>query len=196
MTQSDGLREEVHKGEMYVSCGRSIPGVSVLIVNDFGDDVTDESEGRVYIKSKTQPKIKDYPDSSFYHGYYNTGDIGFIKEGHLYIIGRQRNSFVSYGVNVYPSPIERQVSETANVKPGRVACFGVYNSDKGTNEVHICAEFTGEDNEKADTIKKITKNVKDRFDLSATIHLKEEGYVIKTSSGKINRTATKEKLCL
>ena len=181
---------------MYVSCGRTIPGVSVLIVNDFGDDVTDESEGRVYIKSETQPIIEDYPANNLYRGYYNTGDIGFINAGHLYIIGRQKNSFVSYGVNVYPAPIERQISEMVNIKPGRAACFGVYNSDKGTNEVHICAEFIGDRNEKNATIKNITKNIKDRFGLSTTIHLQEEGYVIKTSSGKINRTATKEKLCL
>jgi fatty-acyl-CoA synthase len=193
VSQSEGIKEETYEGKKYISCGKIIPGVSVLIVDE-GQDVTNEKAGMVYINSSSRPKSNR--DEDLYYGYYNTGDIGFMKDGHLYIIDRQKDSFVSYGVNIYPSSVEQKISQTTMIKPGRVACFGVPNRSKGTSEVHICAEFTGPDTDRKATSTAIMKKIKDIFDVSATVHLRKEGFLIKTSSGKVNRSLTREKLCL
>jgi len=193
VSQSEGIREEIYHGKKYTSCGKIIPGVSVLIVSE-NKDVTNEKIGMVYVKSSSCPKTNR--DEESYYDYYNTGDIGFMQGGHLYIVDRQKDSFVSFGINIYPSPIERETAKINNIKPGRVACFGVPNRIKGTSEVHICAEYTGTNEGKKETINMIIKKIKDIFNLSATIHLLGEGFLIKTSSGKISRSLTRKKLCL
>ena len=193
VSQSEGLKEETYDGKKYISCGKIIPGVSVLIV-DNDQDVTNEKAGMVYIKSSSRPNSNRTED--LYYDYYNTGDIGFMREGHLYIIDRQKDSFVSFGNNVYPSAVEQRISQINDIKSGRVACFGVPNRAKGTSEVHVCAEYTGADENKKATASAIMKKIKDVFDLSATIHLRSEGFLTKTSSGKISRSSTREKLCL
>ena len=69
------------KSGRYKSRGKILPGVSVVIVRD-GEDVTNDDDGNVMIKSSHEPHAK----ISDFYGYHDTGDIGFIQNGELYVI--------------------------------------------------------------------------------------------------------------
>ncbi len=185
VSQSDGIRSVDHEGTSYVSCGQVIPGVSIIIEKD-GEDVTNDSEGRVMMRSSYEPDTNIRSD---FHGYYDTGDIGFMKDQELYIMGRTKDSFVSYGVNVYPELIEHEVSKMDGVIDGRVACFGVFSEQSGTHECHICAEAHCLDLENP-----ISLRVKEVFNLSPSVSVVSRGFLTKTSSGKINRSNTKKRI--
>jgi len=46
------------------------------------------------------------------HGWYHTGDVGYIDEsGQLHVIGRKDNMFISGGENIYPEVIERVLED-------------------------------------------------------------------------------------
>lgn len=69
------------KSAKYRSRGKILPGVSVIIARD-GEDVTNDDDGNIMIKSSYEPNAK----ISDFYGYHDTGDIGFIQNGELYVI--------------------------------------------------------------------------------------------------------------
>ena len=186
VSQSTNLTEVEWKGEKYVSCGKTIPGVSVIILKD-GEDVTGKDDGNILIKSNYEPQTNEKSD---FYGYYNTGDIGFVINGELFVIGRQKDMFVSYGINIYPHIIEQEVSQLEDVISGRVVCFGKHNKEKGTSEIHIYAESEKLDVEIIDNISTLVKH---KFDLPSKVYLVPPKSLVKNSAGKLCRTKNKEK---
>lgn len=73
----------------------------------FGDDVR---SGRPFAE----------PHSSF-----ETGDLGFVDEGHVYVVGRIDDYLVAGGRNIYAPAIEEAVSSVAGVRQGRVTAVGL-----------------------------------------------------------------------
>lgn len=180
------LGETTWKEQQYTTCGKILPGVSVIIMRD-GRDVTGDDDGQVMIRSSYESHTNAKSD---FHGYYDTGDIGFMKGQELYIIGRAKDAFVSYGKNVYPAIVEQKISELPQIIDGRAACFGVFNEEIGTHELWICAET----NESSTELRlKVSGIIKGFFDLPSKVHLIEPGFLVKTSSGKISRSKTMEK---
>lgn len=185
VSQSDTIKTKEKNGIHYTSCGQLVPGVSVSIVKN-NQDVTGQMEGNVMIKSHYTPKTNV---TSSFNGYYDTGDIGFIEQDELYIMGRSNDHFVSYGVNVYPEVIEHYLNDIEGIIPGRVVCFGVYMADQGTEKLYVCAESNASDIEGVK--KEIALVIKENFDLSPTIKIVSSGELIKTSSGKLSRKENK-----
>lgn len=56
--------------------------------------------------------------------YLRTGDVGFMKDGNLFVSGRLKNLIIVYGRKIHPSDIEARIeSSFAMLQPGRsVAC--------------------------------------------------------------------------
>ena len=186
VSQSEDLCECTWKNHKYVSCGKVIPGVSVIIAKD-GKDVTDTDDGTVMIKSSYEPHTNIKSD---FYGYYNTGDIGFFVEDNLYIIGRENDCFVSYGTNVYPAIVEQEISKLEKVISGRVVCFGVLDEIVGTHKIYVCAE-TEDDSD--DLLKlEISSIIKEQFQLSSIVILLKKNSLVKTSSGKLCRIENKK----
>lgn len=166
-----------------VSCGKIIDNVSVLIMKD-GNDVTEKDIGNIFIKS-------NYSENSGEYGYYNTGDIGFINNGELYVIGRDKDNFVSFGKNIYPDRIEELINSLDEVKSGRCACFGIHDPEIGTCRLHICLELKDETNIEVQL--KIRSLIEQVIGVSPIMHIGND-LLIKTSSGKVSRSGTRENI--
>lgn len=99
------------------SVGTPIADTSVLI-----HEPDEDGNGEILVKGP-QVMLGYYNDaaatkSSFYKGYFKTGDIGHIKEnGNLKIVGRLKNVIVtSGGKNIYPEELEALVLQCPAVK--------------------------------------------------------------------------------
>ncbi|MFA6088642.1 MAG: AMP-binding protein [Candidatus Woesearchaeota archaeon] len=171
-----------------MNCGKIIPGTSVIIVKG-GKDVTEQCPGDIYIKSSYEPLSNEHT----FYGYYKTGDIGFIKNGELHVMGRSDDMIIIRGRNFYPYTIERDISMIDGVKAGRVACFGVYCKETGTQEIVACFEDDGTRKEN-DIMVDILTMVSRKHDISICSKHVPAGWITKTSSGKINRKKCKERL--
>lgn len=166
-----------------VSCGRIIDNVSVLVMKD-GKDVTEKEVGDILIKS-------NYSVNTDKFGYYDTGDVGFVNDGELYVIGRSKDNFVSFGKNIYPDRIEELVSNVDGVKKGRCACFGIYDEQVGTHRMHICLEQT---ENSGDDLQINIKNIVEEFSGMSPILHTDANLLVKTSSGKVSRSGTRNNI--
>jgi len=187
------------KSIVMVSAGKPIENTDVRIIDTAGKTLSERYLGEIVIRSDCMLtgyyNRKDETEKSFLDGWFKTGDLGYIAGGELYISGRKKDLIIVGGKNIYPQDIETLVSEIRGVHPGRVVAFGVYNEEKGTEDVVVIAEY---EEKFASRISEITSQIRQIVTKSSaialrTVYLVPEKWLIKTSSGKIARSANKEK---
>ena len=182
-----------------VSAGKPIAESRVRIIDDKGYDLPDRHLGEIIIQSNCMLSEyylrKSETKKSFIAGWFKTGDLGYVADGELYISGRKKDLIIVGGKNIYPEDIEAIATEVEGVHPGRAVAFGVFNDEKGTEDVIVIAELEKEDSERKAVI---GDEIRRRVTQSSAVALRhillvDEKWLIKTSSGKIARSANKEK---
>ena len=118
----DGVARETAHGREIVSVGRAVPGFDLRIVGAAGRDLTEGEVGRVWTRG---PSLMDGylgdPQATaraLRHGWLDTGDLGFLLDGELYLTGRAKEVVILRGRNYAPDEIERAVEGVAGVRSG------------------------------------------------------------------------------
>lgn len=182
-----------------LSNGPPIPNVKVRILDEQGHDLPDRHIGEIALHSNCMLKgyynRLDATQKAFIDGWYLTGDFGYQLNGELYISGRKKDLIIVGGKNIYPQDLETLAMEAPGVHPGRVAAFGIYNDETGTEDVVLLAEVDDEDPDERESIAQAIRNAVTRGSAVAlrTVQLVPPGWLIKTSSGKTARSANRDK---
>jgi fatty-acyl-CoA synthase len=182
-----------------LSCGAPIQGTEILILDAEGNPVPERHVGEVAIRSNCMlTGYYNRPEETkkaMNHGWYMTGDYGYIANGELFVSGRKKDLIIVAGKNVYPQDLETLAMEVDGVHPGRVVAFGIYNEDAGTEDVVIVAEVDSADPLVKERISDEIRNQVTRGSAVALryVYLVNGQWLIKTSSGKTARAANKEK---
>ncbi|MDZ7342129.1 MAG: AMP-binding protein, partial [candidate division KSB1 bacterium] len=124
--------------------------------------------------------------------FLRTGDLGYLKEGELFITGRIKDLIIIRGRNHYPQDIEFTVENShPNLRPG---CSAVFSADVEDQErLIIVVEVRNPKKLDAEeVIGAIRRSVTEAHELQAyAVVLIKPRTISKTSSGKIQRRATK-----
>jgi acyl-CoA synthetase (AMP-forming)/AMP-acid ligase II/acyl carrier protein len=175
-----------------VSSGRVLPRTRVEIVGDGGEAVPEGGVGEIRVASPSQMSayFKD-PEatSSAVHGeWYSTGDLGFLRDGELYVTGRKKDLIIVSGKNLYPHEVEEQIGAIAGVKPGRVVAFGIFDEHSATERAIVLAEVTLDATRLGDLESEIRNLVFAQFAVTlADVKLFTEPVLHKSTSGKLSR---------
>ncbi len=179
----------------FVTVGTPIPGVSLRIVDENNQVLPEEIVGRLQIKSLTvMAGYYQRPDLNaevFTDGWFDTGDLGLLKEECLTITGRQKDVIILNGVNYYSHDIESVVEELEGVEVSFTAACGVRSSEDATEQLAIFFN-PYEDlsiEEIVDLAKQIRAKIVNQIGISpayAVLLAQEE--VPKTAIGKIQRS--------
>jgi acyl-CoA synthetase (AMP-forming)/AMP-acid ligase II len=73
-------------------------------------------------------------------GYYATGDLGLLRDGELYVLGRMKELIILRGRNYYPHEFEECAARHPMVAVGRVAAFAVDDASMGSERLVIAIE--------------------------------------------------------
>ena len=74
----------------------------------------------------------------FYEGgWFDTGDLGFLVDGELYISGRAKDLIIRGGVNASPQHVEWAIEQFLELRPGQVAAFSVIDTTTAKEEVIV-----------------------------------------------------------
>jgi len=188
-----------------LSCGRPLANVEVKVVDDARRDLPARHLGEVVLRSDCMLsgyyRRPDLTEKAFLDGWFLTGDLGYLAEGEVYITGRKKDLIIVGGKNVYPQDLESLASEVPGVHPGRAVAFGVFSDELGTEEVVMVAEMeAAEDSgEKTDdAAQRLSDEIRRRVTQGSDVALRQvkivpQGWLLKTSSGKIARGANREK---
>lgn len=127
--------------------------------------------------------------------YLRTGDLGFMRDGELYITGRIKDLIIIRGTNHYPQDIEWTVQHlNPALRPDYGAAFSIIDDGEEklvvVQEVERQHQLTLATDEVLADIRQAISEVHE-LQVSA-IALVKSGNVLKTSSGKIQRRACRD----
>ncbi|MGE5087630.1 MAG: 1-acyl-sn-glycerol-3-phosphate acyltransferase, partial [Candidatus Levyibacteriota bacterium] len=124
----------------------------------------------------------------------DTGDVGYIAGGELFLTSRAKDLIKRGGHNIHPYDLEAAVGDIPGIRKGCVAVFGTMDRGTGTERVAVVAETNLTDREAREALRQ-------RIMALAVIHLNGPAddvrlvparTILKTSSGKIRRAACRD----
>lgn len=183
-----------------VETGQLIPGARVTVFDEQRLPVPERTVGEVAISGeflfsgynrdpeRTRTQLRD--------GVYFTRDLGFISDGSLYVLGRIDDLIIINGRNIYAHEIEQLLAGVDGIKPGRCVALPWEDERIGTQGLVVVAERSASTMRlipemRADIVSRI-------FSVTAVmakaVYVVEEGWLVKTTSGKISREMNLKKL--
>jgi 1-acyl-sn-glycerol-3-phosphate acyltransferase len=181
-----------------VACGRPLPGYEVRVVDEAGHEVADCHEGHIECTgpSATAGYFREEAATrALRHGeWLDTGDLGYVAEGEIHLTGRVKDIIIRAGQNIHPDELEQVVGNLPGVRQGCVAVFASVDPVMGTERLVVLAETRlHEATDLAKLRKRITTATVDLLGTPPDdVVLAPPGTVLKTSSGKIRRAASRQ----
>ena len=179
-------------------CGRVIAAHQLRVVDAAGVELADRQEGRLQFRgpSATSGYFRN-PEQTrklFAGAWLDTGDLAYLADGELHLSGRAKDVIIRGGRNLYPYELEQAVGALPGVRKGCVAVFGSIDPASGTERVVVLAETRETETAALDALRhSINERAVDLIGLPADdIVLAPPHTVLKTSSGKIRRAASRE----
>jgi 1-acyl-sn-glycerol-3-phosphate acyltransferase len=181
----------------FVACGRPLAGHEVRIVDAAGRPLPERLEGRIEFRGPSVTagyfRRPEATRAVLHDGWMDSGDLGYVADGELFVTGRQKDMIIKAGRNLYPQEVEEVVGDIPGVRKGCVATFGVPDPEAGTERLVVVAETR----EPAARHEALRNAIVDRVvttlglppDVVAVVPPRS---VLKTSSGKIRRSATRD----
>jgi acyl carrier protein len=182
----------------FVACGMPLEGHEVRVVDAAGREVEDRQEGQLHFKgpSATRGYYRNPEETQklFVGDWLDTGDYAYLVGGEIYLTGRAKDVIIRGGRNIYPYDLEQAVGDISGVRKGCVAVFGSAEPGSGTERIVVLAETRETDAARREALEKqINDAALSVFGMPADeIVLAPPHTVLKTSSGKIRRAASRE----
>ncbi|MGW0601634.1 amino acid adenylation domain-containing protein [Streptomyces sp. NPDC002776] len=136
----------------FVSCGLPYPGFAMRIVDEQGTLLTEGEAGRFQVRgTSVTGGYHDNPGANAEafteDGWFDTGDLAYLRDGELYITGRAKDVIIVNGVNHYSHEIEACVEELPYVERSFTAAVAVRSDPSSpTDELalffHVTEEVT------------------------------------------------------
>jgi amino acid adenylation domain-containing protein len=183
-----------------VGCGRVLPGERVVIADPESLTLSpDERVGEIWVSGpnvacgywnrdqETDRTFRAYLRDTGEGPFLRTGDLGYIKDGELYVAGRIKDLIIVRGRNHYPQDIELTVQQSdPALEFGPCAAFSVEQA--GEEQLVIVQELNRDVPDPGFLIDGIRATVAREHEIQAqAIVLIGKGRMPKTTSGKIQR---------
>jgi len=181
----------------FVSCGRPLPRHEVRVVDRKGRPLGEREEGRIefcgpsvtagYWRNPTATR------AARRDGWMDSGDLGYWADGELFITGRVKDLIKKTGRNLYPQEVEDVVGAIPGIRKGCVAAFGVHDPSVGTERLVVVAETRRSGALERERLRgAVMEGVVAALGVPADVVVITGPHaVLKTSSGKVRRGATR-----
>ncbi|HJV68437.1 AMP-binding protein [Ideonella sp.] len=178
-----------------VCCGLALPGHELRIVDEHGAEQPDRHEGRIEFRgpSTTAGYFRN-PQATkalFDGDWLDSGDVGYIVDGEVYLTNRAKDLIIRGGHNIHPYDLEQAVGALPGIRRGCVAVFGAADPHSRSERVVVLAETrVAETAQRRALRERIAQCSIEVLGLPPDdIVLGPPHAVLKTSSGKIRRAA-------
>jgi fatty-acyl-CoA synthase len=176
-----------------VNCGRAVEGMEIEIRGPDGDLLPDRGIGKVFVRGKSvmhsyfrDPESTDACLSA--DGWLDTGDMGYLSSGYIFIVGRAKDMIIINGRNHWPQDIEWAVEQLPGFKSGDIAAFAI-TGPSGEETPAVLVHCRISDNDERGRLRdEIRERVRAITGITPVVELVPPRTLPRTSSGKLSRT--------
>ncbi|MDX3883858.1 MAG: AMP-binding protein [Sphingomonas sp.] len=167
----------------FVGCGRPLPGITVRIADDAGKALPDGATGRIRVAGANIMPGYDGAPPLAEGALLETGDLGFLRDGELFVTGRAKDLIAVRGRNIWAQDVEWAAETVPPIRPGDTAAFGV--DDGGGETVVLLVQRASADRDALRA--RIGEALASTLGITATIVFVPPRALPFTSSGKLAR---------
>ncbi|PHZ83825.1 fatty acyl-AMP ligase [Paremcibacter congregatus] len=180
-----------------VNCGIPINEYELEIRDDDNNDLGEYKIGRVCVRGESVMvgyfQDQEATDACLSaDGWLDTGDIGYMKEGSLYIIGRIKDLIIINGKNHWPQDIEWAVEQLGDLRSGDTAAVSIPGERDEEIPAILVQCRTRDEEERLAMENTIKDKVHSLIGISPVVALIPPRSLPRTSSGKLSRVKARK----
>lgn len=190
LTGVPGSNDRPTRYRAIVNCGKAAKDMKIEVRDADGNILPDRVIGKVWC---TGPSLMvgyfrdpESTEACMQDGWLDTGDMGYLSNGYIYIVGRAKDMIIINGKNYWPQDIEWAVEQLPGFKAGDIAAFAVTNGGEETPAVLVQCR-TSDEGERAKLREQIKDKVRSVTGMNCLVELVPPRTLPRTSSGKLSR---------
>jgi fatty-acyl-CoA synthase len=193
-TQLSGGADRVGRPQRYrsiVNCGKPVRDMTVQIRDEDGGVLPESAIGKLWAKGPSimQGYFRDETATAacMCDGWLDTGDMGYLSDGYVYIVGRAKDMIIINGKNHWPQDIEWAVEQLPGFKAGDIAAFAITTPGGEETPAVLVQCRTSDPAERTRLRDQIREKVRSITGMNCVVELVPPRTLPRTSSGKLSR---------
>jgi acyl-CoA synthetase (AMP-forming)/AMP-acid ligase II len=189
-----GVAEETDGGEdsvQLVDLGKNLSYCEIRIAGEDGNPLPPGHTGHVHVRGENITSgYFNNPEataSAIRDGWLHTGDLGFIHDGALFIMGRLKDIIFINGINYYAHDLEAIALRAEGISWGRIVMAGYFDEKEGKDKVLVFMVTPGNESS-LDLFRSLQRHFLKTIGLLIDTFIPVKSNDIpRTSSGKVQR---------
>jgi fatty-acyl-CoA synthase len=179
-----------------VNCGKPVRDMELAVRGEHGESLPDHHIGKVWCRgpSVMHSYFRD-PEATaecLVDGWLDTGDMGYLVDGYLFIVGRAKDMIIINGKNHWPQDIEWAVEQLPGFNHGDIAAFSI-ELDNGEEAPAVLVHCRVSDEDKRLELRDLIRDkVRSITGMNCLVELVPPRTLPRTSSGKLSRAKAKK----
>ncbi len=178
-----------------VNCGKPISGMEVEIRGPKDQIKDDHQIGKVWCRGTSVMhsyfRNPEATEECLVDGWLDTGDMGYMADGYLFIVGRAKDMIIINGKNHWPQDIEWAVEQLPGFNHGDIAAFSI-ETEAGEEAPAVLVHCRVSDPEERIKLHEtIRDKVRSITGMNCVVELVPPRTLPRTSSGKLSRAKAK-----
>lgn len=174
-----------------VNCGKPVRDMAVEVRAEDGSLMPERSIGKIWASG---PSImhsyfrdEDSTSACMKDGWLDTGDMGYMSEGYVFVVGRAKDMIIINGKNHWPQDIEWAVEQLPGFKSGDIAAFAITTAAGEESPAVLVQCRTTDLMERTKLRDTIRDKVRAITGMNCVVELVPPRTLPRTSSGKLSR---------
>ncbi|HXH16495.1 MAG TPA: fatty acyl-AMP ligase [Sphingomonas sp.] len=184
-------RQRPQRYRAIVNCGKPVRDMQIEIREEDGTPLPERAIGKVWCKGKSVMvgyfRDDAATEACMSGGWLDTGDMGYMSEGYIYIVGRAKDMIIVNGKNHWPQDIEWAVEQLPGFKAGDIAAFAITTPGGEETPAVLVQCRSLDDVERLRLRNEIRERVRSVTGMNCVIELIPPRTLPRTSSGKLSR---------
>jgi len=193
-TELSGMQHGEDRPQRYraiVNCGKPVRDMEVEVREEDGTPLPDGAIGKVWCRGPSVMvgyfRDPGATEACLIDGWLDTGDMGYMSGGYIFIVGRAKDMIIINGRNHWPQDIEWAVEQLPGFKAGDIAAFAITTPGGEETPAVLVQCRSSDEVERVRLRDEIRDRVRSVTGMNCVVELIPPRTLPRTSSGKLSR---------
>ena len=191
LTGMAGSADRPTRFRAIVNCGKAVKDMTIEVREEDGSILPDRVIGKIWCSG---PSImtgyfrdEESTAACMQNGWLDTGDMGYLSDGYIFVVGRAKDMIIINGKNHWPQDIEWAVEQLPGFKAGDIAAFSITTVGGEEAPAVLVQCRTSDEAERNKLREQIKDKVRSVTGMNCVVELVPPRTLPRTSSGKMSR---------